>query len=668
MTTVQPHGTGDPHRSRRGGVRGVLIGAAAFTFAAYVGRLLAVDDTSLSLVWPASGVVVLWFLLRGAGPLSWDSLAVIVVTVVANLTTGAPPRLVALFVVVNLGQALLNVTLLRRFGGHLWGCGGAAPIASLRDLWTVIWTSAGACLAGAVVGVTGLVLVSETPLSLTAVLVWWVRVVAGTLIVLLVGLLAGRRLATGEPGPMSLSRERLPELVALVLVTTVTYPLVFLQEEALVFLILALTIWTAKRFSTLFTAVHTLVGSIAAVALTLRGLGPYGHLGSATHNVLLLGTFLTLMMLLGMFVAVVRDERAGLVEQLEQADEKSRSQAQLVSAIIDSIHQGVVVVDAHGQVVLRNQATADLLGIPELQTSDQGLPSVFLPSGEPIPPDERPSLRALRGEDVVDDDLLLRRDDGTAIRVRASAFHLPRLHRQDTDRAVVVFQDVTEEVEREEALKAYAATVAHDLNNPLAAILGWNSMVLHELDSGEYTPESLRELATRVDASAKRLHQLTEGLLENAASKDRALHPTRVDLNALLQRIVSSRGVEGQVHWADLPAVRADQLLASQVVDNLVGNALKYVAPGTTPEVTVSASEKPPGWVTVRITDNGIGIPDGQHDAIFDEFHRAHAGYQGTGLGLSIVQRIVTRHGGMISASPNPAGHGTVFEFSLPAA
>ena len=197
---------------------------------------------------------------------------------------------------------------------------------------------------------------------------------------------------------------------------------------------------------------------------------------------------MTLMLLLGMFVAVVRDERAGLVEQLEQADEKSRGQAQLVSAIIDSINQGVVVVDAHGQVVLSNQATAELIGIPDLQTSDQGLPSVFLPSGEPIPPDQRPSLRALRGEEVVDDDLLLRRDDGTTIRVRVSASHLPPLNRQDTDRVVLVFHDVTEDVEREEALKSYAATVAHDLNNPLAAILGWNAMVLHEIDSGEYTP------------------------------------------------------------------------------------------------------------------------------------------------------------------------------------
>lgn len=676
MTTAEtsappyaPSGDADgPRTPRLAGLRGVLIGAAAFTLAAYVGRLTVVDGVSLSLVWPASGVAVLWFLLRGAGPLSWDSLALVVVTVVANLTTGAPPPLVALFVVVNLGQALLNVHLLRRFCGHLWGCGGSAPIASLQDLWVLTWTSAAASAAGAAIGVTGLQLVADATVSLHAVAVWWVRVVTGTLVVLIVGLLAARRVVTHETGPMTLSRKRLPEVVALVALSAIAYPLVFLQDEALVFVLLAFTIWSAMRFSTLFTAVHTLASSITAIVFTLAGHGQFGQISNPTTNVLLVGTFVTLMLLLGMFVAVVRDERSALVDRLEEADEQSRAQAQLVSAIIDSINQGVVVVDAKGQVVLRNQATAQLIGIPDLQTSDQGLPVVFLPSGDPIPPDQRPSLRVLRGEEVVDEDLLLQRDDGTAIRVRVSASHLPPLNRQDTDRVVLVFHDVTESVEREEALKSYAATVAHDLNNPLAAILGWNAMVLHELESGEYTPQSIRELSTRVDSSAKRLHQLIEGLLENAASKDRNLQLTRVDLDDLVRRIVSSRGVEGQVHWADLPHVRADQLLASQVVDNLIGNALKYVEPGTSPEVTVSAAEERPGWVTVRVADNGIGIPAGQHDSIFDEFHRAHGGYQGTGLGLSIVRRIITRHGGMISATPNHDGHGTVFAFTLPAA
>ena len=86
-----------------------------------------------------------------------------------------------------------------------------------------------------------------------------------------------------------------------------------------------------------------------------------------------------------------------------------------------------------------------------------------------------------------------------------------------------------------------------------------------------------------------------------------------------------------------------------------------------TPDVVVTATTERPDWVTVRIADNGIGIPDGEYDAVFDEFRRVHPGYQGTGLGLSIVKRIVTRHDGTIAAMPNPSGSGSVFEFTLPA-
>lgn len=120
-----------------------------------------------------------------------------------------------------------------------------------------------------------------------------------------------------------------------------------------------------------------------------------------------------------------------------------------------------------------------------------------------------------------------------------------------------------------------------------------------------------------------------------------------------------------------VPAVRADRLLAGQLLDNLVGNALKYVAPGTTPRVEVSAAERTPDWVTVEVADNGIGIPAGEHEQVFERFARAHGSdpaYQGTGLGLAFVKRIVTRHDGTITARPGTDGVDTVVEFTLPAA
>jgi signal transduction histidine kinase len=103
-------------------------------------------------------------------------------------------------------------------------------------------------------------------------------------------------------------------------------------------------------------------------------------------------------------------------------------------------------------------------------------------------------------------------------------------------------------------------------------------------------------------------------------------------------------------------------------VDNLVGNAVKYVRPGTVAQIEVTG-EVTGGWVRVEIADRGIGIPDAHKPDVFERFHRAHAadGYTGTGLGLAICRRIADRHGGSIHAEAGADGVGTTFVVRLPA-
>jgi signal transduction histidine kinase len=118
-----------------------------------------------------------------------------------------------------------------------------------------------------------------------------------------------------------------------------------------------------------------------------------------------------------------------------------------------------------------------------------------------------------------------------------------------------------------------------------------------------------------------------------------------------------------------LGTVEADPVLTRQLLENLVGNAVRYTAPGITPSVAISGARDPAGFVRVHVDDNGIGIPADQRDTVFDNFHRAHrsAGYPGSGLGLTICKRIVERHGGTISAGENPDHAGTRITFTLPA-
>jgi signal transduction histidine kinase len=105
-----------------------------------------------------------------------------------------------------------------------------------------------------------------------------------------------------------------------------------------------------------------------------------------------------------------------------------------------------------------------------------------------------------------------------------------------------------------------------------------------------------------------------------------------------------------------------------RVFENLLGNAVKYVRPGETARVHVSARAGEDGVVRVEVTDAGVGIPDGQHEAIFGELYRAHPdAYDGTGLGLAICHRIVQRLGGAIGADPGFRGGARVW-FTLPTA
>nr|WP_239320528.1 ATP-binding protein [Planomonospora parontospora] len=104
-----------------------------------------------------------------------------------------------------------------------------------------------------------------------------------------------------------------------------------------------------------------------------------------------------------------------------------------------------------------------------------------------------------------------------------------------------------------------------------------------------------------------------------------------------------------------------------QLLTNLIGNAIKYTPPGHAAHVDITGTRTGDGRVCVEIADRGIGIPPGEHQAIFAGFHRAATGYTGTGLGLAICQRIVERHGGTITATDNPGG-GARFTFTLPTA
>jgi signal transduction histidine kinase len=364
---------------------------------------------------------------------------------------------------------------------------------------------------------------------------------------------------------------------------------------------------------------------------------------------------------------------------LRRAEGESRRQAGLLAAIMTSLGDGVGVVDEHGAFLLHNPAARKLLGVAE-DVDDpaawQQHYGLFRPDGRtPYPVDELPLIRALRGESSDGVEMLVRnpgRPEGVLLSVDGRPLDPSAGQRG----AVAVFRDITEMRRYETDLAVFAGVVAHDLKAPLTVVRGHCEMAADELAAAPAGPEVAAAGAAlqRVARAVDRMTTLIDTLLAYATARDAPLRTRVVDLGALVAEVVQDRiahlGAADRpaVRIGPLPPVHADPAMLRHLVDNLIGNAVKYVRPGTVAQVEVTG-EATGGCVRVEIADRGIGIPDADKPDVFERFHRAHAaaGYTGTGLGLAICRRIVERHGGAIGVADNPGG-GTRVHFTLPAA
>jgi light-regulated signal transduction histidine kinase (bacteriophytochrome) len=191
-----------------------------------------------------------------------------------------------------------------------------------------------------------------------------------------------------------------------------------------------------------------------------------------------------------------------------------------------------------------------------------------------------------------------------------------------------------------------------------------------------------RRYADRLDADgaefiryavegASRMKTLIQDLLRlsRTGSQNTAFVPVsgQVLLGAALQNLeVAIQESEAQVTADPLPRLVADAGLLTQVLQNLIGNAIKFHAQGVQPRIHVSASSQGGEWV-FSVSDNGLGIEPQHRGRIFQIFERLHSAddYAGSGMGLAIAQRIIEKHGGRIWVESKP-GEGSTFYFSIP--
>lgn len=662
-----------------------------FVVAALLGRQCVLPGTHLAVVWPAAGVAAAWLAVNGWS--RWvfpDVVLLFVASAGVNAATGAEPSLALGLGAATVLQTLVFGVLISRWCPAWWGFGEEPPpgVETMRDLGYLLVAGVASAFAAALLGPAAVLSVVDT--SWSSILSWVLRNGVGVIAIFPLSLLARHLVRSASPDrgptPVGPLRGRGPvELAALVVVTGLATWVVFVVEDNLPmpFLLLATSAWVGTRFSPGIADVHAIVLSGAVVAATVMDTGPFAHIPDVNARALVVEAYVAVIVALTLTLSVVRRESLLVSDRLLRSEKAATEQAALVRTIVDSMADGVSVVDVHGTVVLRNPAATHLVGVPhqdEAGAIDVDAYGLRHADGRPLGPEETPMALALSGGTIEKDDVFVQNPgvpEGRLLEVTARP-----LPESDPPMVVVLFHDVTAARRERDELASFAGVVAHDLLNPLTVVDGWSEALLEEARGGlPSDPETRAERLERIQRAAQRMQHLISDLLAYTTARDLVIKPVRVELDDVVRDVIRARVDASRVRESteprievdgELPGVLAEPVLLRQVVDNLIGNSVKYVAPGVVPEIRVCSRQVdgPAGpMVLLEISDNGIGIPEGQHAQVFDSFHRAHKdGYRGTGLGLSIVKRIVERHGGTAAARDNDDRGGTTMTVSFPAA
>lgn len=226
------------------------------------------------------------------------------------------------------------------------------------------------------------------------------------------------------------------------------------------------------------------------------------------------------------------------------------------------------------------------------------------------------------------------------------------------------------ELQRSNAdLTQFAYLASHDLQEPLRMIASYIALLARRYQN--QLDETAQRYVNFVIDGANRMETLIHDLLAYSSAGTQAVKKEPIPAEKIVQ--VALRNLEipikessATVTYNDLPVIEADRVKLTQVMQNLIGNAIKFHKSGVSPEISITAQHAPGEWI-FGVSDNGIGFDPAYSDRMFQVFQRLHAvgKYPGNGIGLAICKRIIEHHGGRLWAESQP-GAGATFLFSLP--
>jgi PAS domain S-box-containing protein len=362
------------------------------------------------------------------------------------------------------------------------------------------------------------------------------------------------------------------------------------------------------------------------------------------------------------------------VETSEESEARYRG-------LLEAAPDAMVVIDDAGEIVLLNLQAEKQFGYHRDELVGQPVTNI-IPEGfaeRLIADDLRSAEDALAQQIGTGIELTGRRKDGTAFPIEIM---LSPLDSADGILVTAAIRDISvrkaaetnlrqkvEELNRSnDELGQFAYIASHDLQEPLRMVASYTQL-LSKRYKGQLDADADEFIAFAVDG-ASRMQRLIEDLLaySRVATTGNELLDTSSEyaLEQALQNLHWAVKDSGALVTHDpLPIVQADQTQLVQLFQNLVGNAIKYQAPGI-PEVHISATKRDETSWSFAVKDNGLGIDSQYFERIFGMFQRLHKRdeYSGTGVGLAICKKIVERHGGSLHVE-SALGVGSTFSFAL---
>jgi len=339
---------------------------------------------------------------------------------------------------------------------------------------------------------------------------------------------------------------------------------------------------------------------------------------------------------------------------------------QRIEDALKSMRAGVILIGSEGNIRLINRAACQVLELPADGYEGKQFTGVITHEDileivtETLQTHQEHSLEVeLPGEQV--------------FRVETSMVFSEDGQLSDV---VAIFTDITDIRHVEQMKTTFVSTVSHELRTPLTSIKGFIATLLDDSE-GFYDAQTRQEFYEIINQECDRLTRLISDLLNiSRIESGRALDMqfSEVNLHKLAEQVLASQQQYTTNHQLknnvpeDLPSIEADADKVSQILDNLVGNAVKYSPDGG--KIVVSVQDEG-DTVRIDVTDEGLGIPPQHQEKIFDRFQMVDGdtkrkGIKGTGIGLYLVRHLARAHGGEVWLEWSEPGEGSTFSVRLP--